>query len=170
MVCACTLATQRSTRWSPGAQPMIAPISPDRYSTRGRTPCSTSVSSAGVGSFISRLHELVDGVVARRQQPMDEDRDVTPQLFFRRLARARPSRAASLVPRMPSIADLHHLAIEAEFVPEMVVDRGDIGARRAANLADRHLLEAAIGKQTLSRFEQPGARFAVSRLTVTTTA
>ena len=45
----------------------------------------------------------------------------------------------------------------------MVVDRGDIGPRDAADVAHRDLLEAAIGEQPLRRLQQPLAGLGVAR-------
>ena len=89
---------------------------------------------------------------------MDEDADVAAQLLLGAAAPRPPARAASVVARMASMADLQHFAVEPELVAEVIVHRGDVGVRGPADLAHRHLLEAAIGEQTLAGLQQPIAR------------
>ena len=85
--------------------------------------------------------------------------DVAAQLLLRRLPGAGlPRRVVGRAHRVDR--RLQHLAVEPELVAEVVVDGGDVGARRAADVADGHLLEAAVGEQALGRLQQPIARLA----------
>ena len=93
---------------------------------------------------------------------MNEDDDVAAELLLGGVSRA--GLPGSVVGRAHRInRGLHHHAVQPELVAEMVVDRGNVGARGAANLAHGHFLEAAIGEQPLGRLDQPVPGLAIRR-------
>src|SRR5215471_3208432 len=57
--------------------------------------------------------------------------------------------------------ELQDFPVEAAFVAEVVVDRGDVGPRRPTDVSHGDLLEAPVGKQLCRGFQDPLARLAV---------
>src|ERR1035437_9019905 len=99
--------------------------------------------------------QLVDPrIAAVRRDALEKDPDVDSQLLLRRGTLARlpgaVAGAADFIDRHP-----HNGSVETELVVEVVVDSRDIGARRAADLANRDVLESAPREQPGRRFEQP---------------
>ena len=103
------------------------------------------------------VNQLVNRVVPRPEQPLVEDGDPASQLFLRRVPGAGLSRGvgggAHRVDRR-----LQHLAIQAELVAEVIVDGRDVGVGGAADFADRHLPESALGEQPFGDLQEPIAR------------
>jgi hypothetical protein len=54
----------------------------------------------------------------------------------------------------PLMRVAENFRVQVAFVAEMVIDRGDIGARAPADLQDRAVAVAALGKDFPGRFEQ----------------
>src|SRR5262249_36230514 len=86
--------------------------------------------------------------------------DEAAQLLLRRLP----------LPRLPRLLGggahgldraAQDLAVEAELVPEVIVDGGNIGPGRPADLPHRDPLEPPLGEQPLRRRQQPRARLPV---------
>src|SRR5438067_6583837 len=57
---------------------------------------------------------------------------------------------------------LQHLAVQTQFVAKVIVHRGDIRARRAADVTYGHLLETAVREQTLRGLQEAETRLAIS--------
>ena len=74
------------------------------------------------------VDQLVDGVVPRREQALQEDADEPAQLLFGRLTIAGPARQLG---RLAHRVDrrLHDHAVEAQLVAEVIVDGGHVGPR-----------------------------------------
>src|SRR5205823_4819483 len=106
-----------------------------------------------------------DGLEFRRERALQEDDQIAPQLLF----------GGSSDPRLPAgfvgVADgidrhLQRVAIEPKLVAEVIVDRGDVRARRPADLADGDVLEPARGEELLGRLQHSCARLEILRHSV----
>src|SRR5712691_8081181 len=94
------------------------------------------------------------GVVRRARRAFDVHANVGAQLVLGAAPLAGPPRRFAGRPHRGH-RQLHDLAVQAELVAEVIVDRRHVRARLAADLAHADPLEPALGKQPRPGLHQP---------------